>query len=227
MADVAPKWDWWAWVILLLVLLVIAFFEGSYRLQKRQGTQARTIPGALAGARETGSKQAEQTAALEIKRIYEDNKRECGLVFRNGNSRNLTSCRAQLEDIAFLVPHLRYSLNRYSRPADLVCTEHVPGYGTGKIPLFRWGPNMAGKDLHIVYQTGTQPIGYDILSDPILLHLNVWAKDLPTTYVVCRLSDRHGWGYQLTILESGLLQGQIALAAYQRSSLDTEGSQTQ
>lgn len=34
MADWIPEWQWWSWVIVLLVLTVIAMVEGSYRLQQ-------------------------------------------------------------------------------------------------------------------------------------------------------------------------------------------------
>ena len=82
---------------------------------------------------------------------------------------------------------------------------------------------MASKNLKIVYQSKAYDIGYEILNVPILVLLNIWADNTPAIYAICRLSDRLGWGYDLSIVEAGVLQGETKLATYQKSSLDIEG----
>jgi hypothetical protein len=159
--------------------------------------------------------------AIQIKEQYEDNAGECGLIFRNNSSTNLTNCQARLIDLAFEIPHPRYSLERYPKSEDLICTQNVAGFSDGKIPLFRWGWSGGSKDLEIVYQSGTHKIGYGIVSVPILALLNVWADNIQNTYAVCKLSDRMGWGYELSILKTGLQKGKPTLVDFQRSGSHT------
>ncbi len=162
--------------------------------------------------------------AIQIKEPYEDNVGECGLIFRNTSSNNLTNCQARLIDLAFEKQHARYSLERYPKAEDLVCAEKIAGSGDGKIPLFRWGWSGGSKDLEIVYKSGTQKIGYGILNVPILVLLNVWADNVQNTYAICKLEDRLGWGYLLSILKTGILQGDVKLTTYQKPSLGIEGT---
>lgn len=147
---------------------------------------------------------------IQIKDKYEENISggggECGLIFQNPKADNLVNCHARLLDLSFEISHSRYSLERYPKAEDLVCTQNIAGFGDGKIPLFRWGWDMASKDLEIVYQSGTYQIGYRIVNVPILVLLNLWADNAPATYVICKLSDRLGWGYALSILKTATKQ---------------------
>ena len=165
----------------------------------------------------------ENGAIIQITDIYEDNTRECGLIVNNAGNNPLKNCHARLMGLAFETPHTQYSLEKYPKSEDLVCSQEFPQHGDGKIPLFRWGPDMANKDLEIVYKSGKQKIGYGILNVPILVLLNVWVDNFPATYAVCKLEDRLGWGYQLSILETGILQNEVKLTTYQKSNPDIGG----
>ena len=166
--------------------------------------------------------QKPKGSIIQITDIYEDNKGECGLIFRNTSSNNLTNCQARLIDLAFEKQHARYSLERYPKAEDLVCAEKIAGFGDAKIPLFRWEWSGGSKDLEIVYKSGTQKIGYGILNVPILVLLNVWADNVQNTYAICKLEDRLGWGYSLSILKTGILQGDVKLTTYQKPTLGTD-----
>ncbi len=166
-----------------------------------------------------------KTSNLEVISSYEDNNRECGLIIHNTGKNHLKNCHARLLDLAFEKPLSRLSLKRYSRLEDLVFTPDIPEFGDGKIPLFRWG--VVSKDLEIVYQSKIDKIGFRIANVPILALLHIWADNIPATYAVCKLSDRLGWGYDLSIVETGILQGEVKLANYQKSSLDIEGTDSQ
>lgn len=176
--------------------------------------------------RSDNSELKASTPCIKIVDIYEDNKRECGLICRNTTLTNLTNCQARLIDLAFEVPHPRYSMERYSKAEDLICPQSIGGSSNGKIPLFRWGLSGGSKDLEIVYKSKTEKIGYGILNAPILVLINVWADNLQNTYAVCKLGDRLGWGYELSVLETGILKGEVKLATYQKPNPDIEGSQT-
>lgn len=164
---------------------------------------------------------------LRIKGTYEDNARECGLIFSNNSSINLTNCQASLINLAFEIPHSRYSLEKYPKAENLDCTQNVAGFGDGKIPLFRWGFSGGSKDLEVVYKSSTQKIGYGILNVPILVLLNIWADDVQNTYAVCKLEDRLGWGYELSVLETGIPNREVKLATYQKSISDKEEYQSE
>lgn len=177
---------------------------------------------------EIGAEKSELTVSrIKVVGKYEDNKGECGLIFCNTNLSNLSNCQARLIDLAFEVLHPRYSLERYPKAEDLICPQHIGGAGNGKIPLFRWGFSGGSKDLEIVYKSDTQKIGYGILNVPILVLLNIWADNVQNTYAVCKLEDRLGWGYELSVLETGILKGGVKLATYQKPNPDIEGSQTE
>ena len=171
-------------------------------------------------------KSALTTPCIKIVDKYEDNKGECGLIFRNTSLTNLDNCQARLVDLASEIPHPRYSLERYPKAEDLICPQYISGAGDGKVPLFRWGFSAVSKDLEIVYKSGSQKIGYGILNAPILVLLNIWAENVRSTYAVCKLEDRLGWGYKLSVLETGVLNGEVTLATYQKPTPDKEGSQT-
>jgi hypothetical protein len=163
---------------------------------------------------------------LKITDTYEDNNGECGLIFSNTSSTNLTKCQARLIDSAFETPHSRYSLGRYFKAEDLICTQNIAQFSNGKIPLFRWGSGAVDKNLEIIYQRGTRTIGYDIVSIPILILLNVWAETMPNMYAVCKLEDRLGWGFKLSILETGLQRKRPQLSTFQLSNSRNGDSQT-
>ena len=159
---------------------------------------------------------------IRVVDVYEDNRGECGLIFRNTSLANLTHCQAMLIDLAFEALHPHLSLERYPRAEHLVCTEDVAALGDGKVPLFRWGKGTVGKSLEIVYQKGTESIGYGVANTPILMLLNLWAEGTKTTYAVCKLEDRLGWGYSLSILETGILLGNVSLTTFQKPNPDIE-----
>lgn len=160
---------------------------------------------------------------LNITEVYEDNKGECGLIFSNSSDTNLEDCHAKLLDLCFETPQGSLKLINYSRVEDLICDQNVAGFSNGKIPLFRWGEGMVSKNLEIVYQKETQPIGYGVTNVPILVLLNLWADGTQNTYAICKLNDRVGWGYQLSILKIGLQRDNPNLATFQKSKSDTEG----
>ena len=116
-------------------------------------------------------------------------------------------------------------MERYSKVEDLICPQSIGGSSDGKIPLFRWGLSGGSKDLEIVYKSKTEKIGYGILNVPILVLINVWADNLQNTYAICKIADRLGWGYELSVLETGILKGEVKLATYQKPNSDIEGYQ--
>lgn len=175
---------------------------------------------------EIGEGQLQRIASLIIQDKYEDNDGECGLIVHNTSSVNLNTCRARILNSAYETPHSRYSLDRYFKAEDLICTEDIPQFGFGKISIFKWGLNAADKDLKIIYKRGTHKIGYKIVSVPILILLNVWADNVPNTYAICKLEDRVGWGFNLSIMRTGLQQENPQLSIFQQPNSDSGGSQT-
>ena len=159
---------------------------------------------------------------IQVRKPYEEQISsgggECGLVFHNSKAENLTNCHARLIDLAFETPHSQYSLANYPKAEDLVCPQNIAAFGDGKILLFRWGWGMASKDLEIVYQSKARQIGYRIVNVPILVLLNLWADNTPMTYAICKLEDRLGWGYQLSVLKTGAQQDNLNLATFQPGS---------
>ncbi len=201
-----------AWVLPLVVSFLLIL--GGYKLKGYKSEK-----GAIIGTRPIG-KMAEPE--VQIKETYEDNVGECGLIFSNSGSTNLVNCRAQLLNLVFETPHTRWSLEHYPKVEDLVCTQNVAGFGNGKIPLFRWGKGIVSKSLEIVYQKGTESIGYGVANVPMLVLLNVWADNTQATYAVCKLEGRLGWGFELSILKTGLQQDKLELATFQLANPDKE-----
>lgn len=157
---------------------------------------------------------------LNIVRKYEDNKGECGLIFSNSGSTNLVDCKARLLDIAYETPSTELTLSRFPKVEDLICDNIVAGFSNGKIPLFRWRKGTVSKSLEIVYKKGTESIGYGVANVPILVLLNVWADNTQATYAVCKLEDRLGWGYKLSILKTGFQQDKLELTTFQTANLN-------
>ncbi len=152
---------------------------------------------------------------------------ECGLTIRNMSRNPLTNCSARLIDMAFEKPHQQWSLDSYRKSEALLCSREIPQFSNGKVLIFRWGIGAIDKELFIVYQNEATKIPCGILNIPILVHLNIWADNIPATSVICKLADRLGWGYDLTILESVLQKENIKLSSFQLSNSDIEGYQTE
>jgi hypothetical protein len=174
----------------------------------------------------TFKKESQKETDIKVVEIYEDNKGECGLIINNTGKNPLKNCHARLIDMDFEIPNSHYSLKRYPRSENLTCTKDVPEHSAGKIPLFRWGLGMS-KDLEIVYESETQKIGYKIVNVPILVFLNIWANNAHAIYVICKLSDRSGWGYELSILKTATNQEQFKLANFQQPDYHKEDSQNE
>lgn len=162
----------------------------------------------------------EVNGAIQIKEPYEDNVGECGLIISNSGSTNLVNCQAKLLDIVYETPSTELTLSRFPKAENLICDNVVAGLGNGKIPLFRWGKGTVSKSLEIVYRKGTEPIGYGVANVPILVLLNLWADGTQNTYAICKLEDRLGWGYQLSILKTGLQQDNPNLTTFQTTNLN-------
>lgn len=159
---------------------------------------------------------AQRGNVLNIVDKYEDNVGECGLIFSNSGSTNLVNCHARLLDVDYETLQKNLTLKRFSRVEDLICNQNVAGFGNGKIPLFRWGKGTVSKRLEIVYQKGTESIGYGVANIPILMLVDLWADGTQTTYAVCKLEDRLGWGYKLSILKTGFKQDEVELTTFQK-----------
>ena len=151
---------------------------------------------------------------------------ECGLIFTNSSSIVLNNCHARLLDIAYEIPHKEYGLHTYPKAEDLICDKTIPAFSKGKIPLFRWKGTFVDKELELVYENVAHKIGYGIANTPILILLNIWAENMQVHYTICKLEDRLGWGYLLTILQTGLQQDNLNLATFQLSNFRKEGSQS-
>ncbi len=171
-------------------------------------------------------KNPKRKEVIQVVDIYEDNIGECGLIFHNTGENPLGNCQSQLLDLAFETPHNRWSLGHYPKVEAFVCDQNVAGFGNGKIPLFRWGKGTESKSLEIVYKKGTESIGYGVTNVPILMLLNLWADGTQNTYAICKLEDRRGWGYRLSILKTGLQQDNTHLATFQTKVPDKKGSQS-
>ena len=152
---------------------------------------------------------------------------ECGLIFINTSDANLVGCHVKLIDLVYETPHKHYGLDNYPKVETLICDKTIPAFGSGKIPLFRWKGAMIDKSLSIIYEKKDDNIGYSITNIPILVLLNIWADNVPAAYVVCRLSDRLGWGYGLSILKSGLQKENPKLSVFQIKASGKKDPQTE
>lgn len=45
--DYVPTWPWWAWLLILYSLVLAIILESTFRLQRKQGTQQPSHPGAI------------------------------------------------------------------------------------------------------------------------------------------------------------------------------------
>ncbi len=185
-----------------------------FRAPYKQRNEAREKVEWLLEERRT---QQQEMPYIKIVDTYEDNVGECGLIFSNSGSTNLVNCHANLLDIDWETPSKQFTLARFPKVEDLICDNIVAGFSNGKIPLFRWKGMMDDKKLEIVYQKKSERIVCDI---PILVLLNVWADNKQATYAVCKLEDRLGWGYGLSILKTGVQQHKLDLVTFQKVNLD-------
>ena len=112
-----PVWSYILWGLAILWLLISIIY---YTRKKKK----------------IENKEENQTD-IKVVDIYEDNKGECGLIINNTGKNPLKNCHARLIDLAFEIQNPHYSLERYPKSEDLICTKDIPEHGNGKIQLFR------------------------------------------------------------------------------------------